>query len=82
MVDFYLSTPQLKPQNIIIFRDGVSESQFNQVLNIELNQIIEACKFMDEQWDPKFLFIVAQKTHHTKFFQANSEANVPPGFRF
>lgn len=23
------------------FRDGVSESQFNQVLNIELNQIIE-----------------------------------------
>ncbi|KAL7614478.1 hypothetical protein Lser_V15G06693 [Lactuca serriola] len=79
LVDFYLSTPQLKPQNIIIFRDGVSESQFNQVLNIELNQIIEACKFMDEQWDPKFLFIVAQKTHHTKFFQANSEANVPPG---
>lgn len=24
-----------------ICRDGVSESQFNQVLNIELNQIIE-----------------------------------------
>ncbi|KAI3723141.1 hypothetical protein L2E82_34527 [Cichorium intybus] len=77
--DFYLSTPKLKPMNIIIFRDGVSESQFNQVLNIELNQIIEACKFLDEQWDPKFLVIVAQKTHHTKFFQPNSEANVPPG---
>ncbi|CAI9271842.1 unnamed protein product [Lactuca saligna] len=77
--DFYLSTPKLKPKNIIIFRDGVSESQFNQVLNIELNQIIEACKFLDEQWDPKFLLIVAQKAHHTKFFQANSEANVPPG---
>ncbi|KAL7614483.1 hypothetical protein Lser_V15G06694 [Lactuca serriola] len=77
--DFYLSTPKLKPKNIIIFRDGVSESQFNQVLNIELNQIIEACKFLDEQWDPKFLVIVAQKRHHTKFFQANSEANVPPG---
>ncbi|KAL4578096.1 hypothetical protein LXL04_014212 [Taraxacum kok-saghyz] len=77
--DFYLSTPKLKPKNIIIFRDGVSESQFNQVLNIELNQIIEACKFLDEQWDPKFLVIVAQKTHHTKFFQTNSEANVPPG---
>ncbi|CAH1436777.1 unnamed protein product [Lactuca virosa] len=26
--DFYLSTPKLKPKNIIIFRDGVSESQF------------------------------------------------------
>ncbi|KAK4276076.1 hypothetical protein QN277_019065 [Acacia crassicarpa] len=30
-------------------RDGVSESQFTQVLNIELSQIVEACKFLDEQ---------------------------------
>jgi hypothetical protein len=29
-------------------RDGVSESQFNQVLNIELEQTIEVCKFLDE----------------------------------
>lgn len=26
---------------LLVFRDGVSESQFNQVLNIELEQIIE-----------------------------------------
>ncbi|XP_024986290.1 protein argonaute 4A-like [Cynara cardunculus var. scolymus] len=77
--DFYRSTPKLKPQNIIIFRDGVSESQFSQVLNIELEQIMEACKFLDGDWNPKFLVIVAQKTHHTKFFQPNNEANVPPG---
>ncbi|KAK3031507.1 hypothetical protein RJ639_036021 [Escallonia herrerae] len=62
-----------------MFRDGVSESQFNQVLNVELQQIIEACKFLDEQWCPKFMVIVAQKNHHTKFFQANSPDNVPPG---
>ncbi|KAI3747368.1 hypothetical protein L6452_09822 [Arctium lappa] len=77
--DFYRSTQKQKPQNIIIFRDGVSESQFSQVLNIELEQIMEACKFLDDDWNPKFMVIVAQKTHHTKFFQANSEANVPPG---
>lgn len=60
-------------------RDGVSESQFNQVLNIELGQIIEACKFLDESWNPKFTVIVAQKNHHTKFFQPGSPDNVPPG---
>ncbi|KAM7531150.1 hypothetical protein LguiB_034560 [Lonicera macranthoides] len=41
LVDFYTSFGQWKLDNNIIFRDGVSESQFNQVLNIELDQIIE-----------------------------------------
>nr|GEV54424.1 hypothetical protein [Tanacetum cinerariifolium] len=78
--DYYTSTTrQLKPQHIIIFRDGVSESQFNKVLNIELEQIMQACKFLDETWDPKFMLILAQKTQHPKFFQQSSDANVPPG---
>ncbi|KAL6130207.1 hypothetical protein ACLB2K_068588 [Fragaria x ananassa] len=63
-----------------IIRDGVSESQCNQVLNVELDQIIEACKFLDESWCPRFMVIIAQKNHHTKFFQASgSPDNVPPG---
>ncbi|KAB1226561.1 Protein argonaute 4 [Morella rubra] len=79
LLDFYMSSGKRKPDQIIIFRDGVSESQFNQVLNIELDQIIEACKFLDEKWDPKFVVIVAQKNHHTKFFQAGCPDNVLPG---
>ncbi|KAK8957283.1 Protein argonaute 4A [Platanthera zijinensis] len=63
-----------------LIRDGVSESQFNQVLNIELDQIIEACKFKKENWRPKFTVIIAQKNHHTRFFQdIKSPYNVPPG---
>ncbi|XP_019158172.1 PREDICTED: protein argonaute 4-like [Ipomoea nil] len=79
LLDFYFSTQKMKPKQIIIFRDGVSESQFNQVLNIELDQIIEACKFLEEGWSPKFTVIVAQKNHHTKFFQVSSPNNVQPG---
>ncbi|KAL3530098.1 hypothetical protein ACH5RR_009420 [Cinchona calisaya] len=79
LLDFYVSSGKRKPDQIIIFRDGVSESQFNQVLNIELDQIIEACKCLDEKWSPKFVVIVAQKNHHTKFFQPNAPENVPPG---
>ncbi|BFG20779.1 hypothetical protein CerSpe_070530 [Prunus speciosa] len=77
--DFYASSKGRKPDQIIIFRDGVSESQFNQVLNVELDQIIQACKFLDERWSPKFMVIVAQKNHHTKFFQTRSPENEPPG---
>lgn len=78
LLDFYNSSGKRKPDNIIIFRDGVSESQFNQVLNIELDQIIEACKFLDENWNPKFVVIVVQKNHHTRFFQPNAPENGTP----
>lgn len=79
LLDFYTTSGKRKPDQIIIFRDGVSESQFNQVLNVELDQVIEACKFLDEKWSPKFLVIVAQKNHHTKFFQKDAPENVLPG---
>ncbi|KAH9793461.1 protein argonaute 16 [Citrus sinensis] len=61
-----------------IIRDGVSESQFNQVLNIELEQIIKAYQHLGEADIPKFTVIVAQKNHHTKLFQASGPENVPP----
>ncbi|MCL7040174.1 hypothetical protein MKW94_016647 [Papaver nudicaule] len=52
------------------FRDGVSETQFNEVLNTELGQ-------------SKRLGNLASKVyfdyHHTKFFQKESPNNVPPG---
>ncbi|KAH6826316.1 hypothetical protein C2S53_017665 [Perilla frutescens var. hirtella] len=76
LLGFYLTSGKRKPEQIIIF----SESQFDQVLNVELKQIIDACKFVDENWSPKFMLVVAQKRHHTRFFQSNSPYNnVPPG---
>ncbi|XP_043688821.1 protein argonaute 16-like [Telopea speciosissima] len=79
LTDFYQSSQSRKPEQIIIFRDGVSESQFNQVLNIELEQVIKAFQHLGETWLPKFTVIVAQKNHHTKIFQAGAPENVPPG---
>ncbi|KAF8008162.1 hypothetical protein BT93_K1987 [Corymbia citriodora subsp. variegata] len=79
LLDFYQSTNGRKPAQIIIFRDGVSESQFNQVLNIELEQIVKAYQKLGRGSIPKFTVIVGQKNHHTKLFQANSPENVPPG---
>ncbi|XP_074321214.1 protein argonaute 4A-like isoform X2 [Silene latifolia] len=79
LYDFHDSSSGAKPEHIIIFRDGVSESQFSQVLNKELDKFKEACKYLQEDYCPKFTLIVAQKNHHTRFFLHNSPDNVPPG---
>lgn len=79
LLEFYRTSNKRKPTQIIVFRDGVSESQFNQVLNYELDQMIKAYQLLGEVDAPKFTVIVAQKRHHTKFFQANGPENVPSG---
>ncbi|KAL1812927.1 hypothetical protein ACET3Z_022992 [Daucus carota] len=78
--EFYKTTSCRKPSQIVVFRDGVSESQFSQVLNIEIDQIIKTYQFLGEPNIPKFTVVVAQKNHHTKLFQAvGDHVNVPPG---
>ncbi|TMX05520.1 hypothetical protein EJD97_017011 [Solanum chilense] len=78
LMDFHASSGNRKPEQIIIFRPGLGESQFKHVFS-EMEEIIKACKFLDETWSPKFTLIVAQRRHHTKLFQPNSSDNIPPG---
>ncbi|KAI0592854.1 Piwi-domain-containing protein [Biscogniauxia sp. FL1348] len=57
------------PENIIIFRDGVSEGQFSQVLVKELPLIREACrKTYPATMSPKIAIIVSVKRHQTRFY--------------
>ncbi|GAB2285235.1 hypothetical protein Dimus_019688 [Dionaea muscipula] len=77
--DFCATSKGLRPKQIIIFRDGVGDSQFDQVLNIELEQIKQAYLAPGELDLPKFTVIVAQKNHHIKLFQTASPENVPAG---
>ncbi|KAK4492821.1 hypothetical protein RD792_000146 [Penstemon davidsonii] len=77
LMDFYQTSNSRKPTQIIVFRDGVSESQFAQVMNIEFDQMIKTLRHLGETNLPKFTIIVAQKNNHTKLFQASE--NVPPG---
>ncbi|KAM3319221.1 protein argonaute 4B [Capsicum chacoense] len=78
LMGFHSSSGMRKPEQIIIFRQGLSESQFKQIIS-EMEEIIKACKFLDDTWSPKFTLIVAQRRHHTKMFQANSSDNILPG---
>jgi hypothetical protein len=63
-------------------RDGVSESQFQQVLETELLAFKKALRSLEKDnsnYNPKITFIVVQKRHHTRFFPANGQGNVMPG---
>ncbi|KAK0229725.1 argonaute-like protein [Armillaria nabsnona] len=57
---------QVKPERIIVYRDGVSEGQFKEVLDTELAALKAACKALAV--DAKITFIIVGKRHHIRFF--------------
>jgi len=70
------------PKRLIFYRDGVSEGQFQQVLDLELPLLKEACQ--DLKINPKITLIVVGKRHHIRFFpqqpgQADRSGNCPAG---
>jgi eukaryotic translation initiation factor 2C len=83
LLDDYLKANKRLPDRILFFRDGVSESQFDMVLNMELVALREAVAHFKD-YNPPVSFIVAQKRHHTRLFLGDGEqktrsGNVPPG---
>lgn len=63
------------PENIVIFRDGVSESQYATVLREELGLIKKTClsiaddpEMKDKRWSPKITLVVSVKRHSTRFY--------------
>lgn len=75
------------PAKIIYYRDGVSDSQFQQVMRSEWNDLLNACKEIEQGYEKivKVTIIIVQKRHHTRFFPGKSgistdkNNNVPPG---
>ncbi|CAG8444936.1 15596_t:CDS:10 [Dentiscutata erythropus] len=60
------------PNRILFYRDGVSEGQFQHVLNIEVKAIkavISRC--YKPESEPTLTFIIVQKRHHTRFMPEN-----------
>src|SRR5207237_465268 len=62
---FYKETRK-KPGRILFYRDGVSEGQFEEVLNYEVDAIRKACTGLEETYKPTITFVVVQKRHHTR----------------
>lgn len=75
------------PENIVIYRDGVSESQFEQVLTEEVPKIRKACSGLYAATQPRITLVVAVKRHTVRFFlkggrfddKNNAMDNIRPG---
>lgn len=77
------------PENILVYRDGVSEGQYQAVLNEELPLLRKACEEAYPPSDlkkglPHFTIIIVGKRHHTRFYptreaDADRSSNPKPG---
>jgi eukaryotic translation initiation factor 2C len=65
-MNFYRAKNGQYPTKIFYYRDGVSEGQFQTVLDIEMTALKKACIRL--RCNAKITFIVVQKRHHTRFF--------------
>lgn len=66
------------PQNILVYRDGVSEGQYEQVLDQELPALRRACEktypaTATKQGLPRITIIVVGKRHNTRFYPTTKE---------
>ncbi|XP_052202426.1 protein argonaute 2-like [Diospyros lotus] len=82
LIQTYARINKVKPRRIVIFRDGVSEGQFDMVLNEELRDLKKA--IYAEDYHPTITVIVARKRHQTRLFpetprDGGPTGNVPPG---
>ncbi|KAL4182536.1 hypothetical protein AMTRI_Chr11g150590 [Amborella trichopoda] len=78
LLDFYREVNKM-PKRILFFRDGVSETQFYTLNN----------QPKGASYNPAITFVVVQKQHHTRRFQATTNPqglhsvdnnnNIPPG---
>ncbi|XP_063822718.1 protein argonaute-2-like [Ostrinia nubilalis] len=76
----YRAHQKALPKKIFVFRDGVSEGQFAQVMNSELQAVLDAYRTIaGPNARPEVLFLLVQKRHHTRLFIPNSANNVDPG---
>jgi len=67
------------PDKVIVFRDGVGDSQLSLSATYEAEQFKDAFHHISDKYSPGFAFIVVQKRINTRiFFQAGKELDNPP----
>ena len=66
------------PENILVYRDGVSEGQYNLVLEKELPALKKGCEevypaTMTKAGKPRMTIVIVGKRHHTRFYPTKKD---------
>ncbi|XP_055340878.1 protein argonaute-2-like [Paramacrobiotus metropolitanus] len=86
LLEFY-DRNKTEPAQIVFYRDGVSEGQYKQVMEREVNSVKQACRELvpNGKYMPPLTYVIVGKGHHVRLFHANEReatthsGNVPPG---
>jgi len=75
----YFEANHIWPDKVIVFRDGVGDSQLALSATYEANQFKDAFGHIGEKFCPGFAFVVVQKRINTRiFYQVGKELDNPP----
>ncbi|CAG9317467.1 unnamed protein product [Blepharisma stoltei] len=79
--EFYKYNKKQKPECIILYRDGVGISQYSQVVNIEIPQLVNSIRDFDRNWSPSIMAVIVNKRINQRFFLENNGvlSNPSPG---
>lgn len=72
------------PKHIVVFRDGVADSQFKITMDHEVSAIHKVCESINKNYKPTITFLVIQKRHGVRFLDPKKSSdkffngNVPP----
>jgi eukaryotic translation initiation factor 2C len=77
LLEQYHSRNDYLPERVIMYRDGVADNTFDQVMEVEVKGMKQAfkdvCRSRRVYVEPKLTMIVVQKRHHTRFCPKNIE---------
>jgi hypothetical protein len=76
-LELWKSKNKVLPENILVYRDGVSEGQYSLLLANEIPALRETCNALytsdqKKKGLPKFSVIVVGKRHHTRFYSTQA----------
>ena len=70
----YLAKNKKLPDQILVYRDGVSEGQYETVLREEYPCFVKACEILYKTAPkPKIAIVIVGKRHHTRFYPTDEK---------